>query len=541
MTRASTSNAPVLASEPATVLPAIAATMAYVVLAGLTLSPLLWARVPPLVDYPNHLARMWVLAQDGSIAPLADNYVVHWQLVPDLALDLVVPLLAHVMPIDVAGRVFIALTMLGLLAGSMLLHRALYGRVGLWPLCSLLFLYNTALYWGFLNCLFGIALYLLVFSAWIATRGRSPAIRLTLFSIAAALILVSHLFAFALYALSVACCEFDKIRRPKLTFAGARSWIIACLHFLPAIVLFGCSTRAPEMSFVEFGGPHDKVRALMAPATFSGEQPPLFDSILPGLAYLFLLFAIWRRALNLAPEMRLTVGVLALTALLMPNWLCGSWLADVRLPVAFPFIIIGATRFTASRRASLALTAAALAILGLRVWTVSETWRDYDRQVTEFRAATQRLPLGAAILVVETPPGDAARAVPGLPRALARRNDETYWHMAALAVIDRAAFIPYLFSDLTPIRPTARHAGRFVVQGVPISPDDLAMSTTREKMGARATKRDFLGELPYWTEWPRHFDYVVSIALAQQPQVAPDLLEPVADGSFFRLYRVRAP
>lgn len=541
MTSARTSNAPILASERTSVLPAIAATIAYVVLAGLTLSPLLWASVPPLVDYPNHLARMWILAQDGNIAPLADNYVVHWQLVPDLALDLIVPPLAHIMPLDVAGRVFIALTMLGLLAGTMLLHRALYGRVGIWPLSSLLFLYNTALYWGFLNCLFGIALCLLAFSVWIATRGRSPAIRLILFSIAAALILIAHLFAFGLYALSVACYEFDKSRRPELTVAGVRSWFVACLHFLPAIVLLGCCTHAPEMSFVLFGDPHDKFRALMAPATFAGDQPPLIDIIIPGLVYLFLLFAIWRRALILAPEMRLTVGVLAVTALLMPNWLSGSWLADIRLPVAFPFIIIGATRFTASRRASLALATAALAILGLRVWTVSETWRYYDRQVAEFRAALQKLTPGASILVVEAPPGDAARSVPGLPRALARRNDETYWHVAALAVIDRDAFIPYLFSDLTPIRPTARHAGRFVVQGVPITPDDLAMSTTREKMGARATKLSFLGEPPYWTEWPRNFDYVLAIALAQQPPLVPDLLEPVSDGSFFHLYRVRTP
>ena len=33
----------------------------YVGLCAFALSPLLWVRVPPLVDYPNHLARMWIL------------------------------------------------------------------------------------------------------------------------------------------------------------------------------------------------------------------------------------------------------------------------------------------------------------------------------------------------------------------------------------------------------------------------------------------------------------------------------------------------
>ena len=41
-------------------------TSAYVLLGALVLSPLLWVSVPPLVDYPNHLARMWILVH-GSV------------------------------------------------------------------------------------------------------------------------------------------------------------------------------------------------------------------------------------------------------------------------------------------------------------------------------------------------------------------------------------------------------------------------------------------------------------------------------------------
>src|SRR6266853_104807 len=74
-------------------------TMAYLLLCGFTLSPLAWVSVPRLVDYPNHLARMWILLQNGKIPELADNYIVHWRLLPNLAMDLVVPLLAQIMPI----------------------------------------------------------------------------------------------------------------------------------------------------------------------------------------------------------------------------------------------------------------------------------------------------------------------------------------------------------------------------------------------------------------------------------------------------------
>src|ERR1700688_3465258 len=90
----------------------------YVVLSAAMLSPLLWASVPPLVDYPNHLARMWILVHRTDIPELARNYVVHWRILPDMAMDLVVPTLSLAMPVELAGRVFIALTMLGLIGGT---------------------------------------------------------------------------------------------------------------------------------------------------------------------------------------------------------------------------------------------------------------------------------------------------------------------------------------------------------------------------------------------------------------------------------------
>ncbi len=138
-----------------------------VALAAATLSPLLWASVPPLVDYPNHLARMWILVHRTEIPELARNYVVHWRLLPDMAMDFVVPALALAMPVELAGRVFIALTMLGLIGGTVTLHRVLQGRFSVWPLWSVLFIYNAVLFWGFLSCLFAIAVYLFAFSGWI--------------------------------------------------------------------------------------------------------------------------------------------------------------------------------------------------------------------------------------------------------------------------------------------------------------------------------------------------------------------------------------
>src|SRR5262249_55354509 len=76
--------------------------VAYVILTAAAVSPLLQARVPPLVDYPIHLARVWTLIHSADIPELARNYVVNWRVLPGLAMDLVVPLLSLVMPVEQA-------------------------------------------------------------------------------------------------------------------------------------------------------------------------------------------------------------------------------------------------------------------------------------------------------------------------------------------------------------------------------------------------------------------------------------------------------
>ena len=54
--------------------------------------------LPPLSDYVNHLARMHVIATLPKNPLLANFYEIDWQVVPNLTMDLVVPLLARVYP-----------------------------------------------------------------------------------------------------------------------------------------------------------------------------------------------------------------------------------------------------------------------------------------------------------------------------------------------------------------------------------------------------------------------------------------------------------
>src|SRR4051794_33331958 len=136
------------------------------------LAPLTLADVPPLLDYPNHLARLYVLAFVAHDPVLAGLYQPHWGIIPNLALDLTVPPLLRIFPVHLVGRAVTGTVILLPVFGAVAYHRALTGRLSYWPLGVVLFAYNGALLRGFLNFIASIGLALLFAAVWLAWRER---------------------------------------------------------------------------------------------------------------------------------------------------------------------------------------------------------------------------------------------------------------------------------------------------------------------------------------------------------------------------------
>ncbi|HVH75913.1 MAG TPA: hypothetical protein VM755_13445 [Stellaceae bacterium] len=514
----------------------------YALFGLLTISPLFWVRVPALVDYPNHLARMWILAQHGQFPALSANYLVAWRILPDLAMDLIVPPLTRIISIETAGRVFVALTMLALIAGTATLHRVLNGRWALWPLWSALFVYNAVLFWGFLNCLFGVGACLFALAGWIATHEWRMAPRILVFAGVASLLLLLHLFAFGLYGLSVALYEIgERIRTRRLSLPSFLSLIAAGLQFLPGMALWYVSLEHSGSTVTTYGSLADKLYALISPFAF-GYLPVPFDGAVGLLAVAFLGLALPSRSLRVAAQFRIPLAGLALAALVMPNVLSGSWGADMRLPVALPFLLIAASRFTAPQpRAAVIFAAFALAVLGLRVWSVTQSWRDYDGRFAEFRSAARVIAPGSRLMIVERLASGRIMPLVGVPAGFAVLQRVAFIHMAALSVIDRSAFVPYLFTGWTTIAvaPGNRRIAQRV--GLPATPGELRKSADPETSEKLDTGPDIYGERPYWRDWPKRFDYVLWIDFGSPPTRVPRQLRLSARGSFFDIYRVERP
>jgi hypothetical protein len=511
----------------------------YLALGALTLSPLLWVRVPPLVDFPSHLARMWILVHSVEIPALASNYIVHWRLLPDLAMDLIVPVLSMVIPVEQAGRVFIALTMLALIGGTAALHRAIHGRVGIWPIWSVLFVYNAELFWGF-PTLFASSVYLFAFAGWIASRHWRVGPRIVSFTAVATVLCLLHLFAFGLYALSVVSYEFAN--RADLRRVSSRSivgWSAVCLQFSPGLLIWYASMQPGRISVTSYDNLiFEKFYALLAPFIF-GLVPASFDLLFVLFILSFLAIAIVTGSLKLAPEMRLPLAVMTAVSLLMPSVVSGSSFVNIRLPVMLPFVIIASTRLEPLRKGViLPIAAVALTLWGVRIWTISQVWHDYDRWFAEFRGASTAIAPGARVLVVAAPPTEP-RKLPGIPESLAVLQWRLFHHMPSLAVIDRAAFLPSVFTGWKTLEVTPRNRQISQLGGsVPITPELLVEILDPERARTLNDVSNSPIEPPYWRNWPQTFDFVLWIDFGDAPKPELKELQPVARGSFFEIYRV---
>ena len=518
---------------------AFGVAVAYLLLGALTLSPLLWAHIPPLVDYPVHLARMSVLLHDGDGSAIATNYVAHWHLLPNLGMDLVVPVLAQLMPLELAGKLFVALSMSLSVIGTATLHRALYGRVGLWPLCALLSVYNVILWYGFLNYLFGLGIALLAFSAWVASERRPTRWRIAGFAAVAAAIFVIHLFAFGVYGLLVVSYEAGNaaasrgpLKDKALLLAGA------LLQFVPSGLMLLGVEGGPL--FTQFGDLNARLSALVAPAFFDDGDKTVLDAAIFAIEFVLLPCALLAGALRVSPRMRFPLLAMIVVSALMPEWLKGSWDAHVRLPVALVFVLIASTRFDRSHRAfAMCFAILVPALLGLRIWAVTENWHDMDLRMTELRAALQSVPERARILTVQSPMPAAWQRPSGFRRLIDSTGAPSFSHLPALAVLDRGAFYVPLFTGWYPIEASPRNRGMPRLLNGILTPAELLERLDQPSPAAPAL--DALGEPPCCYEWQKHFDFVLWTDFGSPPASLPKALAPWASGSFFHVYRITRP
>lgn len=424
--------------------------LAFVALFAALAAPLFVVDVPPILDYPNHLARLFFMAHPDDPF-LSRFYAVRWGVIPDIAIDAVVPWLMRICDVHVAGKLMLAGVLLLTMGSVAAYSRAVFGRRLAWPLASALVAYNAAFLLGFLNFVVAVDLGMLFAAGWIAFRDRRPAWTIALASLATVALFFAHLTGLAFFLVLVGSSEaeiaFAAWRRGAGLFRTSAvriAWALPLLVGPLALYKFtGFSDATGDFNWTLWD-----VKAWQVVAGFINYDLPLDLATAAAVVGLIVACLALRRG-RIAPKAALALGFLGVLYAALPFSLKGTHWLDLRPAIMVGLLMFAA--FTPERIPARVFAVAAfalVAIFALRMGEVTRVWTAHQADLDQLRSVIADVPPGARVFVVDIPTKEApdywAAAPPGRLLSVNRRLD---FHMVALLAIERRAFWAGLFAD----------------------------------------------------------------------------------------------
>lgn len=411
----------------------------WAVFAGLFLIqilPFLMTQTPALLDYPNHLARIFALNSLRSDSFLQQYYQPNWNVLPNLAFDGLGLLLSQALPIYLAGQVALLAAVLLMASGLAALSAALHGKANPFCLLGFLFIFSHPFTYGFVSLILGFGLVLWGIAIWLRLRGRPLPIILAWSVPFASLLFFAHLFAFAAYGVTLACIELILLRSAERPLAGFRRAVLlgaAQVAVPAALFLFASPTPLGSSGTAYTGGLLRRLRSMaLSPVRNYDDAVDLFTF---GVVAALLALGFWTRRLQVVKEMRLALVVLALLCLVMPNTLSTSSNAEIRLPVILSLLLAASGAWKApGRRAMQAAAALLVLLLSVRTWVTMDAFAQGDRFVKDMKGALATVPRGSRIAsVTVTTPSE-------------HRMRPEWQHSICYEVIEKSALVPTVFA-----------------------------------------------------------------------------------------------
>ena len=170
----------------------------FIILTASLAVPFFVVHEPPLLDYPNHLARTFVLSHIHDPAfTFSKYYQADWKPYPYILWDAVVVALQQFLPVETAGKLLLILnTALLPIAVAWFLWQANRTEIKLALLgCALS--YYTLFLWGFTQYQLGVTLCFVMLGAWVWYTRKPSVLRTAIFATICIATYLAHLLGFA--------------------------------------------------------------------------------------------------------------------------------------------------------------------------------------------------------------------------------------------------------------------------------------------------------------------------------------------------------
>lgn len=472
-------------------------------------------------DYFNHLARNHIEAQVWFDANLQDYYAVSIAIIPDLTMDMIVPWLSHLTGIYAAGAVTVWIAFVLPPLAGLLIARNLYGQIPWVALAAFFVMFNENMQWGFVNFVASTGLALFGFALWM--RSEPSWRRAFLFAPWGAFLVLNHALAFLLFGYlvllwEIACFVHGQrgTRWGFLRQLAMKDAIAMAPGVILVVLAMGGSSELTHVGVTSFAI-LPKLQSLWSAVSF-------FNSSLARIVSVVLVGALCiglnRGILHMESRMVWVCSGMLILVVAMPTSILGIWGLQYRYPGILIILVVCSIRFDpdatgrAGRLAAIATGALLFTLLANGALQMSRI----DNQARMLRDVIAGLPQGARLLPARHESADLSYAL----------------HSAGLAVIDRSAFVPNLFTNTSPVDVSPAMRDLHMPQAWPLLEGQL-----RESMRADLPRSaNGYWSRQYYFGWPEHWDYVLYFRSDAAQSLTLEPLCLIDERPLFALYRV---
>ena len=427
----------------------------------IALLPVVGATMPPIMDLPNHLARIWLLAGGASKPPLSEIYEITLAKAGgNFFVDLAAAGLAHALPIFVVSKVLVALMVLGPPLGGLALNRILARGAHPYQLAFLSLAWSTTAIAGFINfqiSLFAALLCGAAYAANLRALGRSS--KFVFNAMSSAILLCVHPLGIALYMMTVVGLEIGPDFASKLTRGKIVAFAIGLVELVGAaalpvlarsVLLLRVSDRHDAFAHGPIWGVVGNIIDPLRIFTIWFSPVLSYDLSADLLTFLpvagLILFALIYGYVKAHAGLALVSGSLWLLSPLSPDAFGeGTWLAQ-RFPIMAALLFLAAVTPTAevsTAPRAWPLAALTLLVVARTLW-ISWVWMSRQSDIASLQQAIRTIEAGSSLMTLQQEASDWRQAPVG--RFMIANLPATGRHLGGLAVIWRSAFVPTLFS-----------------------------------------------------------------------------------------------
>ena len=393
--------------------------------------PVLSVTYVPLVDYANHLARISILYQYANVPAYQATYYRVLEPIPNLAIDLIVSLLLPFFEITTAGKIFLVLTILLFVTGCHQLGKVIHGRPTWLVLPCVFFFYNSMLLYGFVNYMFGIALFCITVAFRLKLRGRWTKKGFLVLTLLSLLAFFAHLSAYAFLGVTfVVVTAWDYFSRKEKLYSAVFSLTPLTVPLACFVVFMNGNGTLGHLELNTVRGKLIGMLALVLSYKY------LFDLFfIAGCLGIFIVLVTKIQSLQVDWVIFTCGAIFAVFYLLSPKVLFGSSAADARFILPAALLLTFSLKVSTLPQTKKVLLWMFVLLASVRVVFIWRTWITLDERIAPHVESLKKLPLGARVYPIFVLPEDKQT----------QKTERSFEHVVLYATIYRQAFVPTLF------------------------------------------------------------------------------------------------